>query len=186
MSTISLRLPNSLHNRVRRLSKKDQVSINRFVSTAVAEKISALEAEDYLNSRAKRGSRKKFEKALPSLVTGVVADFTAAPGVELLFPDVRRSQSDLLQHCFARTVGDLAVVADPPQQPLPEHTLQRGRHQPGAQTGSGSGRMYPLCQREIYKKIQPGGRPGKTVGPSLGGFYPGRTGPLLGRNQAVA
>ena len=64
MSTISLRLPNSLHDRVRQLSKKDQVSINQFVSTAVAEKISALEAEKYLAQRAQRGSRKKYDAAL--------------------------------------------------------------------------------------------------------------------------
>jgi hypothetical protein len=64
MSTISLRLPDSLHNRVRSLSHKDHVSINQFVSTAVAEKLSALETEDYLNERAKRGSKTKFRKAL--------------------------------------------------------------------------------------------------------------------------
>lgn len=64
MSTISLRLPDSLHNRVRSLSHKDHVSINQFVSTAVAEKLSALETEDYLNERAKRGSKTKFQKAL--------------------------------------------------------------------------------------------------------------------------
>ncbi len=64
MSAISLRLPDSLHNRVRVLSKRDHVSINQFVATAVAEKISALETEDYLGKRAKRASRKKFEAAL--------------------------------------------------------------------------------------------------------------------------
>ena len=64
MSAISLRLPNSLHDRARILSKQDHVSINQFVETAVAEKISALETEDYLTQRAKRGSRKKFEAAL--------------------------------------------------------------------------------------------------------------------------
>jgi hypothetical protein len=64
MSTISLRLPNSLHNRVRSLSHKDHVSINQFASTAVAEKLSALDTEDYLNERAKRGTRAKFLKAL--------------------------------------------------------------------------------------------------------------------------
>jgi hypothetical protein len=64
MSTISLRLPESLHSRVRLLSKKDRVSINQFIATAVAEKISALEAEEYLQGRAKRASRKKFEEAL--------------------------------------------------------------------------------------------------------------------------
>ena len=64
MSAISLRLPDSLHNRARTLSKRDHVSINQFVATAVAEKISALDTEDYLGRRASRASRQKFEEAL--------------------------------------------------------------------------------------------------------------------------
>ena len=64
MSAISLRLPDSLHVRARVLSKRDHVSINQFVATAVAEKISALETEDYLAQRAARASRAKFEAAL--------------------------------------------------------------------------------------------------------------------------
>jgi len=64
MSAISLRLPDSLHNRARVLSKRDHVSINQFVATAVAEKISALETKDYLGKRAARASREKFEQAL--------------------------------------------------------------------------------------------------------------------------
>ena len=64
MSAINLRLPDSLHQRVRTLSKTDHTSINQFVTTAVAEKISALDTEDYLKMRASRASRKKFETAL--------------------------------------------------------------------------------------------------------------------------
>jgi len=64
MSAINLRLPDSLHQRVRVLSKTDYVSINQFITTAVAEKISALDTEDYLKIRASRASRKKFEIAL--------------------------------------------------------------------------------------------------------------------------
>jgi hypothetical protein len=64
MSAISLRLPNSIHDRARVLSKRDHVSINMFVATAVAEKISAMETETYLTKRAKRASREKFEAAL--------------------------------------------------------------------------------------------------------------------------
>ncbi len=67
MSAISLRLPDSLHNRARILSKQDHVSINQFVATAVAEKIAALETEDYLTKRAARASRKKFEEALAQI-----------------------------------------------------------------------------------------------------------------------
>jgi len=64
MSTISLRIPDSLHRRVKELAQKDQISINQFIATALAEKISALMAVEYLEERAKRGSRRKFERAL--------------------------------------------------------------------------------------------------------------------------
>jgi hypothetical protein len=64
MSTISLRLPDSLHGTARELAKKDHVSINQFIATALAEKISALITSEYLEERAKRGSRKKFERAM--------------------------------------------------------------------------------------------------------------------------
>ena len=64
MSAISLRMPNSIHDRARLLSKRDNVSINQFVATAVAEKISAMETADYLAQRAKRASREKFAAAL--------------------------------------------------------------------------------------------------------------------------
>ncbi len=64
MSTISLRLPNSLHDAARSLAEKEQISINQLVTTAVAEKISSLMTEDYLKARAARGSRKKFEAAM--------------------------------------------------------------------------------------------------------------------------
>ncbi len=64
MSTISLRLPDSLHERIRKLAKKDNISINQFAASALAEKISALETEEYLNKRAQRGDREKFKRAL--------------------------------------------------------------------------------------------------------------------------
>ena len=64
MSTISLRLPDSLHETARELAKKDHVSINQLVATALAEKVSALMTQDYLEERAKRGKRGKFDRAM--------------------------------------------------------------------------------------------------------------------------
>ena len=64
MSTMSLRLPDSLHKQVRELAEQDGVSINQFVATAVAEKMSALMARDYLERRGQRGSREKFDNVL--------------------------------------------------------------------------------------------------------------------------
>ena len=64
MSTISLRLPDSLHQTLRDLAAKEQMSINQLIALAVAEKVSALATEDYLGVRVKRASRKKFLRAM--------------------------------------------------------------------------------------------------------------------------
>ncbi|HID64183.1 MAG TPA: toxin-antitoxin system HicB family antitoxin [Anaerolineae bacterium] len=64
MSAISLRLPNYLHAAVRDLAERENVSINQFITLALAEKISALLTEDYLAKRASRGSRNKFERTM--------------------------------------------------------------------------------------------------------------------------
>lgn len=64
MSTISLRLPESLHEKIQELATKEKVSINQLITVALAEKLSSLLTEDYLGHRAKRGDRKKFEHAM--------------------------------------------------------------------------------------------------------------------------
>ncbi len=64
MSTISLRLPDSLHKKAREISSKDGISINQFVTSALAEKISSFLAEEYLEERAARGNKQAFMKAL--------------------------------------------------------------------------------------------------------------------------
>lgn len=67
MSTVSLRLPNFLHKEVKEISKEEGISINQFISTALAEKMSALRTQEYLESRASRGSRDKFDHALAKI-----------------------------------------------------------------------------------------------------------------------
>jgi len=61
---MSLQLPTHLHRKAKELSRKEGISINQLVATALAEKISALTAAEYLEERAQRGSRRKFERAL--------------------------------------------------------------------------------------------------------------------------
>ena len=68
MSTLSLRLPDSLHKQVKALAKKDGVSINQFVSSAVAEKMTALLTEEYLITRQQQGN--KDAKAISYGATG--------------------------------------------------------------------------------------------------------------------
>ena len=64
MSAISIRLPESLHRMAKDIARQDQISMNQFIASAVAEKVSALATEQYLNARAARGSAEKFRAAL--------------------------------------------------------------------------------------------------------------------------
>lgn len=67
MSTLSLRLPESLHKQLRELARQEGISINQFAATALAEKMAALMTQEYLEQRAQRGSRKKFDNALAKI-----------------------------------------------------------------------------------------------------------------------
>ena len=64
MSTLSLRLPESLHKSARALAKKEKNSINQLVTLALAEKVATLGTEEYLEKRARRASEVKFDKAM--------------------------------------------------------------------------------------------------------------------------
>lgn len=50
MSTMSLRLPDYLHKSATQLAKREHISVNQLIATALAEKISALATEDYLDA----------------------------------------------------------------------------------------------------------------------------------------
>jgi len=59
-----VKLPNYLINHVRELAEREGVTIDQFIASAVAEKASAWSSLDYLEERAKRGSREKFLAAM--------------------------------------------------------------------------------------------------------------------------
>jgi hypothetical protein len=64
MSALSLRLPESLHRKIRELAARDAVSINQFIATAVAEKTATLLAVEYLDTRGRQGNRRLFDRVL--------------------------------------------------------------------------------------------------------------------------
>jgi len=78
MSTLSLRLPNSIHRHIKQIAEDEGVSINQFISTAVAEKISALTTKNYLEQRAKNADRAAFRGILDK-----VPDRAPLPGDEI-------------------------------------------------------------------------------------------------------
>ena len=63
-SNLPLRLPLSLKEAVERLSRDDRTSINQFVATAVAEKVSALQTAKYFTDRRARADFKAFDKIM--------------------------------------------------------------------------------------------------------------------------
>ena len=62
--TYPLRLPRSLKKAVEQQSKEDRTSINQFVATAVAEKLSALQTAEFFADRKSRADFMAFDKIL--------------------------------------------------------------------------------------------------------------------------
>jgi hypothetical protein len=63
-STYPLRLPKSLKDEVAKVAKRDGTSVNQFIAIAVAEKISALETEEFFAERAKNANLEAFRAIL--------------------------------------------------------------------------------------------------------------------------
>ncbi len=64
MTTLSVRLPDSIHKHIKQWAEKEGISMNQFLSSAAAEKLAALATESYIEKRAKRASREAFEAAM--------------------------------------------------------------------------------------------------------------------------
>jgi hypothetical protein len=59
-SNFPLRLPGSIKRAAEDLARSDGVSLNQFIASAVAEKVSALHTVDLLETRASRADRRAF------------------------------------------------------------------------------------------------------------------------------
>ena len=64
MSTMTIRLPESLHDQLRDLARAEGISINQFLVVAAAEKMSALKTAEFLEAEGRLGNRKRFERVL--------------------------------------------------------------------------------------------------------------------------
>ena len=67
MSSLSLRLPDSIHRHIREIAKREGVSINQFISAAVAEKVSAIMTEELLETRARRANKRGLKGILDNV-----------------------------------------------------------------------------------------------------------------------
>ena len=64
VATYPLRLPRSLRAAIERVAKRDGTSINQFVAMAAAEKLAALDTQDYFRSRVERADLQAFDRIM--------------------------------------------------------------------------------------------------------------------------
>jgi predicted transcriptional regulator len=75
MTALTIRLPNSVHSKIKELAKRDEISVNQFIASAAAEKMASVLTLDYLRAEAASGKRADFERYLAA-----VPDAEPAPG----------------------------------------------------------------------------------------------------------
>ncbi|MCB8746490.1 BrnA antitoxin family protein [Rhodoferax sp. U2-2l] len=78
MTAITIRLPNSVHESIKQLARKDGISVNQFIASAASEKMASFQTLDFQRREAALGKREDFEKFL-----ALVPDGPAQAGDEL-------------------------------------------------------------------------------------------------------
>jgi predicted transcriptional regulator len=73
MTALTIRLPTSVHRKVKELALREEISLNQFIASAVAEKMASVLTLDYLKTEAAEGRRADFEQYL-SMVPEVPVD----------------------------------------------------------------------------------------------------------------
>lgn len=63
-SNYALRLPASLKRAVEEVAREDGTTLNQFIVSAVAEKLSALKTADYFTERARRADFAAFDRLM--------------------------------------------------------------------------------------------------------------------------
>jgi len=63
-ATYPLRLPRSVRQAVERWARRDGISMNQFMATAVAEKLSVLETAEFFADRSARADYERFDRIM--------------------------------------------------------------------------------------------------------------------------
>ena len=77
MTALTVRLPNSIHQKIKELAARDDISVNQFIASAAAEKMASVLTLDFLKAEAAKGQRSDFEHFM-----SLIPDTLAQPGDE--------------------------------------------------------------------------------------------------------
>jgi len=61
MTALTVRLPNSVHQKVRELAEREDISVNQFIASAVSEKMASVLTIDFLKSESAKSNRSDFD-----------------------------------------------------------------------------------------------------------------------------
>ncbi|HES76177.1 MAG TPA: toxin-antitoxin system HicB family antitoxin [bacterium] len=77
MTALTVRLPNSVHQKIKELAARDDISVNQFIASAAAEKMASVLTLDFLKAEAAKGQHSDFEHFM-----SLIPDTPAQPGDE--------------------------------------------------------------------------------------------------------
>jgi hypothetical protein len=67
MSQLTIQLPESWHGQIQELAAREGVSVEQFITSAAAEKLSAVLSDGFLRREAALGSRAEFDRVMAKL-----------------------------------------------------------------------------------------------------------------------
>jgi predicted transcriptional regulator len=67
MTALTVRLPDSVHQKIRELALRDHISVNQFIASAASEKMASMMTLDYLQREATLGKRADFDRFLKAV-----------------------------------------------------------------------------------------------------------------------
>lgn len=67
MNALTIRLPDSIHQTIKKPANREGSTVDQFLASAAAEKMSALLTLDYLRAEAAEGRRGDFESFLAAV-----------------------------------------------------------------------------------------------------------------------
>jgi predicted transcriptional regulator len=79
MTALTVRLPNSVHQKVKELAQRDDISVNQFIAAAVSEKMASVMTLDYLKSEAAKGNRSDFDRFMNAIPNAPVTQGDELP-----------------------------------------------------------------------------------------------------------
>jgi hypothetical protein len=68
MTAITIRLPNSVHQKIKAPAARDDVSVNQFIASAASEKMASVLILDFLKAETAKGKRSSDFDHYPGMV----------------------------------------------------------------------------------------------------------------------